>query len=75
MATGWRIVGEILMRRQKEEREKKPVSVKKIVILAAVLGAVALVSVFGVLALTRERINYNEARDDVSAIASTKESV
>ena len=63
------------MRRQKEKREKKPVSVKKIVILAVVLGAVALVSVFGVLALTRERINYNEARDDVSAIASTKESV
>ena len=63
------------MRRQKEKREKKPVSVKKIVILAVVLGVVALVSVFGVLALTRERINYNEARDDVSAIASTKESV
>ena len=37
------------MRRQKEKREKKPVSVKKIVILAVVLGAVALVSVFGVL--------------------------
>jgi hypothetical protein len=68
-------VGEILMRRQKEKREKKPVSVKKVVILAVVLGAVAIVGVFGVLALTRERINYNEARDDVSAIASTKESV
>ena len=63
------------MRRLGEERVRRPMSTGKKVVLVLVLGVLALISVFGALALTHERINYAEARETVSGIASTKESI
>ena len=63
------------MRRLGEERVRRPMSTGKKVVLVLVLGVLALVGVFGALALTHERINYAEARETVSGIASTKESI
>lgn len=63
------------MRRLGEERVCRPMSTGKKVVLVLVLGVLALVGVFGALALTHERINYAEARETVSGIASTKESI
>lgn len=63
------------MRRLGEERVRRPMSTGKKVVLVLVLGVLALVGVFSVLAITHERINYAEARETVSGIASTKESI
>ena len=63
------------MRRFGEERVRRPMSTGKKVVLVLLLGALALVSVFGALALTHERINYVEARENVVEIAATKESL
>lgn len=63
------------MRRLSEEKVKRPMSTGKKVVLVALLGVLALGGVFGTLALTHERINYAEARENVSEIAKTKESV
>ena len=63
------------MRRPGEERVRRPMSTGKKVVLVLVLGVLALIGVFGALALTHERINYAEARETVSGIASTKESI
>ena len=63
------------MRRLGEERVRRPMSTGKKVVLVLVLGVLALIGVFGALALTHERINYAEARETVSGIASTKESI
>jgi hypothetical protein len=75
MAIAERIVGEAIMRRLSEEKVKRPMSTGKKVMLVALLGVLALGGVFGTLALTHERINYAEARENVSEIAKTKESV
>ena len=63
------------MRRLGEEHVRRPMSTGKKVVLVLVLGVLALIGVFGALALTHERINYAEARETVSGIASTKESI
>ena len=63
------------MRRLSEEKVKRPMSTGKKVVLVALLGVLALGGVFGILALTHERINYAEARENVSEIAKTRESV
>ena len=63
------------MRRLGEERVRRPMPTGKKVVLVLVLGVLALIGVFGALALTHERINYAEARETVSGIASTKESI
>lgn len=63
------------MRRPGEERVRRPMSTGKKVVLVLVLGVLALIGVFGALALTHERINYAEARETVSGIASTKGSI
>ena len=63
------------MRRLNEEKVKRPMSTGKKVVFVVLLGVLALGGVFGSLALTHERINYAEARENVSEIAKTKESV
>ena len=63
------------MRRPGEERVRRSMSTGKKVVLVLALGVLALIGVFGALALTHERINYAEARETVSGIASTKESI
>lgn len=63
------------MRRSGEERVRRSMSTGKKVVLVLALGVLALIGVFGALALTHERINYAEARETVSGIASTKESI
>lgn len=75
MAIAERIVGEAIMRRLNEEKVKRPMSTGKKVVFVVLLGVLALGGVFGSLALTHERINYAEARENVSEIAKTKESV
>ena len=68
-------MGEKVMRRVNEERVRRPMSTGKKIVLAVILGVLALVGVFSVLAITHERINYAEARETVSGIASTKDSI
>ena len=57
------------------ERTKREMSLGKKVLLVAIFGILALVGVFSVLALTHERINYDEARENVAEIVKTKEPI
>lgn len=63
------------MRRASAERTKREMSLGKKVLLVAIIGILALVGVFSVFALTHERINYDEARENVAEIAKTKEPI
>lgn len=63
------------MRRASAERTKREMSLGKKILLVAIFGILALVGVFSVLALTHERINYDEARENVAEIAKTKEPI
>ena len=60
------------MRHAQVKRTRRAWSTNKKVILAVALGVLALVGVFGVLSLTRERLNYAEAHEYATGMLATK---
>jgi hypothetical protein len=64
-------VGEA-MKRMKEEKPRREMARNRRMLILGVIGVVALLAVFIVLSITRQRIAYAEAHDMVSEIAATK---
>lgn len=60
------------MRRLREKPTRREMSRDRRLLLLGIVGVIALLAVFVVLTITRERIAYEEAHDMVSEIAATK---
>lgn len=63
------------MKRTKESKIKKSMSLRKKIAIIIVIFVVALGSVFAALLLTHERLAYSEAKDYASGILNTRELV
>lgn len=68
-------MGEIVMQRVREKKQRAEWSRGRKFIVAIIVGAIALLAVFLVLAITHVKLNYAEAREYTSGISATHETM